>query len=128
MLRLATVVAAAMAILVMMVSVAGGVGGVTVAATPEPEKPPEPIYVVAPIGGIFWHGEYPGGQPFVDVGEQVKHSTVVAKVEHMRMFAITAGCEGTITEIYVTDGQLVTAMQPLMKIIPKAVKSPPVPE
>ena len=125
MLRMATVVVAALAILATMVSVASGVGGGVFVETPKPEKQAAPIYVLAPIGGIFWRGEYQGAKPYVEVGVDVEPTTMVAQVEHFKALKLTAGVHGTIVEILVADGQLVAAWQPLMKIIPKPVKTVP---
>lgn len=120
MLRVLVIATATVAILVAMGSVAGG--GNLYSAEPKPDKQPLPVYVVAPMDGIFWRAAYPGAEPYVEIGQVVESNAVVAHLEHMRSTRLTAGIKGTVTEFLVADGAWVRAFQPLVKILPEPVK------
>lgn len=115
MLRVATIAAATLGIIMALVSTAGGDA---LAAKEKPDKQPLPVFIVAPMDGIFWRGTYPGAAPYVEVGQSVEVNTIVAHIEHMRTTRLTAGYEGTVVELLVVDGQMVRAWQPLIKILP----------
>jgi acetyl-CoA carboxylase biotin carboxyl carrier protein len=130
MLRVATIAVATLGIIMAMVSVASGAGPPTAdrqvtanhQADPKPDKQPQPIYVIAPMDGIFWRGIFPGAKPYAEVGETVEVNRIVAHIEHMRSTKLTVGIRGTIVEFLVSDGQFVRAWQPLVKILPQPVK------
>ena len=67
--------------------------------------------------GTFYRAPTPGAPPFVDVGSQVGEHTVVGIIEVMKLMnSISAGALGTVTEICVSDGELVEAGQVLMRL------------
>ena len=73
--------------------------------------------VVAPLVGTFYRSPEPGSKPFVEVGDVVEPDTEVAIVEAMKiMNRITADCAGRITEILLTDGEMVEFGQTLMYV------------
>lgn len=78
----------------------------------------ESIYIVkSPIVGTFYASKEEGAEPLVKVGDAVKKDSIVAIVEAMKLMnEITAGADGTVTEIMVENGQLVEYGQELMKI------------
>ena len=76
------------------------------------------VYIVkSPIVGTFYASKEEGGEPLVKTGDTVKKDSIVAIIEAMKLMnEITAGADGTITEIMVENGQLVEYGQELMKI------------
>ena len=94
---------------------------VTVAPSPTapasgPAKAPEGA-VLSPMVGTAYRAPEPGGRPFVDVGDQVRVGQVVMIVEAMKtMNQIIAERAGTVTEIFVEDGQPVEYGEPLLAI------------
>lgn len=71
----------------------------------------------APIVGVFYAAPSPDAQPYVSVGKQVKKGDTVCIIEAMKcMNEIQAEEDGVISEILVTDGELVEYGQPLFKI------------
>ena len=73
--------------------------------------------VRAPMVGTFYRAPTPGAPPFVDVGAKVGEHTVVGIIELMKLMnSISAGALGTVTEICVSDGELVEAGQVLMRL------------
>lgn len=78
----------------------------------------ESIYIVkSPIVGTFYASKEEGAEPLVKAGDAVKKDSIVAIVEAMKLMnEITAGADGTVTEIMVENGQLVEYGQELMKI------------
>lgn len=78
----------------------------------------EASYMVkSPIVGTFYSSKEEGGEPLVKVGDKVKKDSVVAIIEAMKLMnEITAGADGEIVEILVSNGQLVEYGQELMKI------------
>ncbi|NEK86873.1 hypothetical protein GCU60_14095 [Blastococcus saxobsidens] len=73
--------------------------------------------VAAPVLGVFYGRPSPDAAPFVTVGDVVATDTTVAIVEVMKLMnQVTAGVAGTITEICVSDGELVEFEQPLFRV------------
>ncbi|MCM8534702.1 MAG: acetyl-CoA carboxylase biotin carboxyl carrier protein [Lentisphaeraceae bacterium] len=73
--------------------------------------------VESPLVGTFYAKPSPEAPEFVSVGDEVKEDTVICIVEAMKvMNEITAGLNGTITEILVKDAEPVEYGQPLFKI------------
>ena len=73
--------------------------------------------MVAPLVGTFYRSPEPGAKPFVEVGDVVEPETEVAIVEAMKiMNRITADCAGRVTEILVSDGEMVEFGQTLMYV------------
>ena len=86
----------------------------------EPDEPKVEL-IVSPWEGVFHSCEYEGAQPFVEVGSHVLPGTMVGFVnvdimQPQRRIEIYAGVEGTVIEVLVQDGELVSAGQPLMAI------------
>ena len=73
--------------------------------------------IESPLVGTFYAKPSPEAPAFASVGDEVKEDTVVCIVEAMKvMNEITAGVNGTITEILVNDADPVEYGQPLFKI------------
>ncbi|MCM8533790.1 MAG: acetyl-CoA carboxylase biotin carboxyl carrier protein [Lentisphaeraceae bacterium] len=73
--------------------------------------------VESPLVGTFYAKPSPEAPDFVSVGDEVNEDTVICIVEAMKvMNEITAGLNGTITEILVKDAEPVEYGQPLFKI------------
>lgn len=73
--------------------------------------------IESPLVGTFYAKPSPEAPAFISVGDDVSDDTVVCIVEAMKvMNEITAGLNGTITEILVEDAQPVEYGQPLFKI------------
>lgn len=88
------------------------------AATPEAEKPvpaeetPRGTRVEAPLVGIFYSSPTPEEPPFVEVGQKVHKGDTICIIEAMKtMNEISAPCDGTITRIFVQNGDMVEYKQ-----------------
>ena len=76
----------------------------------------ERIYELAPIPREF-SAPAADAKPFVKIGDRVKKGQVLAIVEAMKMMnEIESDCDGTISEILVTNGAPVEYGQPLFRI------------
>ncbi|WP_420392583.1 acetyl-CoA carboxylase biotin carboxyl carrier protein [Acuticoccus sp.] len=74
--------------------------------------------VLSPMVGTAYRAPEPGGRPFVEVGNSVQQGQVVIIVEAMKtMNQIIAERAGTVTEIFVEDGQPVEYGEPLLTIV-----------
>lgn len=74
--------------------------------------------IESPMVGIFYEAQTPEDQPFVKVGDYVEAGDVVCLIEAMKLFnEITAEAAGRVTEICVTNGQVVEYGQVLMKLV-----------
>lgn len=77
------------------------------------------VDIRAPIVGTFYRAPQPGAAPFVDVGSEVDHDTVIGIIEVMKlMSSIPALAKGTIRELLVKDAQFVEKGQLLMRVKP----------
>lgn len=77
------------------------------------------VDVRAPIVGTFYRAPQPGAAPFVDVGSDVTHDTVIGIIEVMKlMSSIPALATGTVRELLVKDAQFVEKGQLLMRVKP----------
>jgi acetyl-CoA carboxylase biotin carboxyl carrier protein len=87
-------------------------------AAPPAPAPKEAIGVVrSPMVGTAYRAPEPGARPFVDIGDAVQAGEVVMIVEAMKtMNQIVAEQAGTVTEIFVEDGQPVEFDEPLLAI------------
>lgn len=75
--------------------------------------------ITAPSVGTFYRSPEPGGDPFVQVGDQVKPGQQVAIVEAMKlMLPVEADTDGVITEVLAVDGQPVEYGQALFALGP----------
>ena len=91
----------------------------------EPAPPPaiavepsqHPGIVISPMVGTAYLGPAPGARPFVEVGSQVKTGETLIIIEAMKtMNQIPAPRSGTVSQIFVEDGQPVEYGEPLMII------------
>ena len=88
-------------------------------AAPAPSAAPAPAPSAAPAGGEVVSAPMPGLVLRIEVkeGQAVKKNQVVMVMEAMKMEnEIFAPCDGTITKVSVTQGQQLTAGDPLMTI------------
>lgn len=75
------------------------------------------VFVRAANLGTFYRAPKPGAPSYVEVGGRVSADTEVCLIEVMKLFTpLIAGVEGTVREVYVTDGALVEFDQPLFLI------------
>jgi acetyl-CoA carboxylase biotin carboxyl carrier protein len=83
----------------------------------EPEDNRE--YICAPLVGTFYRAAYPGGKPFVEVGDYVEPGAQVAIVEAMKLMnPVEADRSGRVMEFVLPDGAAVEYGQPLVAIAP----------
>lgn len=86
-------------------------------AAPAAEAAPTGHVVKSPMVGTFYRSSTPGAKPLADVGQQVKEGQALCIIEAMKiMNEIEADKTGTITKIYVENGQPVEYGQPLFII------------
>ncbi len=86
-------------------------------ASPPPEPGEHPGAIKSPMVGTVYRRASPKSKPFVDIGSQVKAGEKILLVEAMKTFnEIVAPRAGTITAIFVEDGQPVEYGQPLVII------------
>ena len=87
------------------------------AATGEPAAPAGGIPVKSPMVGVFYAAPSPEAEPLVTVGQAVKGGQVLCIIEAMKLMnEITAEKDGVITEVCVTNGDIVEFGQPLFYI------------
>ena len=73
--------------------------------------------VTAPLVGTFYAAPAEDEEPFVKVGERVEKGQIVAIIEAMKLMnEIESDFEGTVTEIFVENGQSVEYGQPLFAV------------
>ncbi|MBP3360976.1 MAG: acetyl-CoA carboxylase biotin carboxyl carrier protein [Clostridia bacterium] len=73
--------------------------------------------IKSPMVGVFYSASAPGEEPFVSVGSRVKKGDVVCIIEAMKLMnEITADSDGEITEICVSNEQIVEYGQPLFRL------------
>jgi acetyl-CoA carboxylase biotin carboxyl carrier protein len=76
-----------------------------------------PGTVKSPMVGTFFQRPSPGATAFVEIGSHVKAGDKILLIEAMKTFnEIVAPRAGTVTSIFVKDGQPVEYGQPLMVI------------
>ncbi len=95
------------------------VGEINLDSKSEKQETPkaEGKIIKSPIIGTFYAAAAPGKPAFVTVGSQVKKGTVVCIVESMKLMnEINSDYDGTVEEIYVSDGQSVEYDQPLFRL------------
>lgn len=90
-------------------------------ASPEPAPSAEhPVgtVVTSPTVGVFYAASSPDSKPFTEVGSYVKRGDTLCIIEAMKLMnEIPAECDGTVEEIYVSNGQVVEFGQPLFRIV-----------
>jgi acetyl-CoA carboxylase biotin carboxyl carrier protein len=73
--------------------------------------------VNSPMVGTAYRAPEPGGKPFVEVGDKVREGQTLCIIEAMKtMNQIPATRAGTVTQIFIEDGQPVEFGEPLMII------------
>lgn len=71
----------------------------------------------SPMVGVAYLAPEPGAKAFVTVGQAVKAGDTLALIEAMKTFnPVKAERDGTVKEIYITEGQAVEFDQPLMLV------------
>ena len=78
----------------------------------------EDVYIVkSPIVGTFYTSANEGGAPYVKVGDKVTEGKVLCIVEAMKLMnEIECEVAGMISEVFVSNGDLVEYGQPIMAI------------
>ena len=83
-------------------------------AVPEPEG----RIMKSPLVGVFYAAPAEDAESFVSVGDVVKKGQTMAIIEAMKLMnEIESDYDGTLEEIYVTNGQPVEYGQPLFRIV-----------
>lgn len=81
------------------------------------EIPADAILIRAPMVGTFYRASEPGGTPFVEIGQLVEEDATICLIEVMKLInSISAGQRGTVTHIFVADGDPVEYGQTLMAL------------
>jgi acetyl-CoA carboxylase biotin carboxyl carrier protein len=82
------------------------------------EEPEEELHLItSPIVGTFYRSPAPTAEPFVKVGSNVEHDTVVCIIEAMKLMnEVVAETTGTVAKVYVENGQPVEYGQPLFGV------------
>ena len=75
--------------------------------------------VNAPLTGVFYRSPSPQTQPYVQVGSRVATGEVIGLIEAMKLFnEIRSTAAGKVRRIFIENGQLVRAHQPLIELEP----------
>jgi acetyl-CoA carboxylase biotin carboxyl carrier protein len=104
--------------------VAATAAAVAVAPVPVPAAaaqavPEGAVVVCAPYLGTFYRSPKPGSPPYVEVGSMIVAESELCLVEVMKLFtAVRAGVAGKVVQVLASDGELVTADQPLFAVMP----------
>jgi acetyl-CoA carboxylase biotin carboxyl carrier protein len=95
-----------------------------VPSTP-PETPTPPpgskklVDVLSPMVGTFYRAPAPDEDPFVEVGETIRHGQTVCIIEAMKLMnEIEAEVNGQVVEILVQNGEPVEYGQALLRVNP----------
>ena len=74
-------------------------------------------YVTSPIVGTAYLATEPGGKKFVELGQKVKKGQTIMIIEAMKtMNHVPSTQEGTVSKIFVKDGEPVEFGQPLISV------------
>ena len=85
--------------------------------TPESAAGPPPGTVLSPMVGTAYRKPSPEAKPFIEVGSRVESGDKLLLIEAMKTFNdIVAPRAGTVTAIFVEDGQPVEYGEPLLVI------------
>jgi len=77
------------------------------------------VAIPTPMPGTFYRAPKPGAAAFVEIGDKVKHDTVVAIIETMKLMnSITAKTAGTVVEICVENADFADQDTVLMRVDP----------
>jgi acetyl-CoA carboxylase biotin carboxyl carrier protein len=83
------------------------------------DVPEGSVVVCAPYLGTFYRSPKPGSPPYVEIGSDVSAESELCLVEVMKLFtAVRAGVAGKVVQVLASDGELVTADQPLFAVTP----------
>lgn len=78
---------------------------------------PDEIVVRSPLLGTFYRSPKPGEPPYVEVGDKVEPDSVLCIVEVMKLMnSVTPGAAGEISQVLVSDADLVEFDQPLFVV------------
>lgn len=90
-------------------------------APAEATSPEQDLHIIpSPIVGTFYRSPSPSADPFVKIGSNVEHDSVVCIIEAMKLMnEIQAEATGEVVKIYVENGQPVEYGQPLFGIKPQ---------
>ena len=89
----------------------------TQATTEAPSQDQDVHIIPSPIVGTFYRSPSPNADPFVKIGSNVEHDSVVCIIEAMKLMnEIQAEATGEVVKIYVENGQPVEYGQPLFGI------------
>ena len=73
--------------------------------------------IKSPMIGVFYVAQSDGGAPFVSIGSKVKKGDVLCIIESMKLMNdIISERDGEITDIYVSNGDVVEFGQALFKL------------
>lgn len=76
--------------------------------------------VSAPMVGVFYRSSSPDTAPFVEEGTVIKKGDVICMIEAMKSFnEMRSEVDGRVSEILVSNGQMVEFGQALFKVIPE---------
>ncbi len=96
---------------------AAGSAAPGVAAKPAVAAGPHPGTVTSPMVGTAYRSAEPGAAPFIDVGTRVAQGQTLLIIEAMKtMNHIPAPRSGTVTQVFVDNGQPVEFGEPLVVI------------
>ncbi|HEY8786541.1 MAG TPA: acetyl-CoA carboxylase [Candidatus Limnocylindria bacterium] len=103
--------------------IAASAPGIVAAPHAAPAVPAAPAKVLptvnAPLTGIFYRASSPQTEAFVQVGSSVETGQVIGLIEAMKLFNEIRSTEsGRVRRIFVENGQLVRAHQPLLEVEP----------
>lgn len=77
----------------------------------------ERVTVTARVVGLFYRGKRPGGEPLVQVGDQIKEGQSLGGVEVLRKPTdVSSPVSGTLVEVLAEDGHGVQYGDPLFVI------------
>ncbi|HHW95525.1 MAG TPA: acetyl-CoA carboxylase biotin carboxyl carrier protein [Mogibacterium sp.] len=89
----------------------------TAVDTPAVQEEKDYISVNSPIVGVFYASPAENADPYVSVGDSVKKGQVLCIIEAMKLMnEITAEEDGVISEVCVTNGQIVEYGTELFRI------------
>ena len=87
-------------------------------APPTPGETPQGHIITSPIVGTFYEGPNDQSPPYVKVGQPIKKGDTLCILEAMKvMNEITADRDGTIAEVFVSNGDMVEARMPLFRVV-----------
>ena len=103
------------------VKVARSVSNAGIITTSKKEKQPvsnnNGANVTSPIVGTAYLASEPGGKKFVEVGQKIKKGQTIMIIEAMKtMNHVPSTQNGTVSQIFVKDGEPVEFGQPLISV------------